>query len=231
METLKRKTRNLWLTEAMTLGFQLHPVILMSMGLLQPDEAFFVLMLAYFIPGVLILVKSSFILAYDCIKVRFPKLDSVVGKFSEAMLYLLGWGIMMFIHAFLLLLFFGILYDGIRRQQYYNPAFSGDGAALTRTLWINSAYFLIVELVSLVNYFRNYVHSDGKVLGAYFLGIKTGRTTKWNYFPLIWLVIFYVFFLFMCTGFAFKAAILSFFVFDIGFVLLRRLEEKHEGIG
>ena len=219
------KDKRWWLREAVGIAFKLHPVVLLALGLLNANEAFLVLVVSYLAAGVISLLRSTFILGYDLFILRFPSLPSIVGKVSETVMYLLGWGFMLLTSGFLLLLFFANMYDTVDRQDYEHTVFGdADGAVLERTLIINASWFLLMELIQLMRYIRSYRPSEHDVINAYSFNFSLQKG-KWTVFPLVWLFVFYPFFLFMSMGMAFRAAIFSFFVFDIGFVFLKRLAE------
>lgn len=218
---------NWWLRELTGLLFKLHPIILLALGLLDANETFLVLVVSYLAAGIVSLAKSTFVLGYDCFRVQLPLIPTVDKKIGEVVLYLLGWVLMLFFSGLLLLLFFGLLYDSVERQEYPGSIFDGkEGAVLMRTLLINGLYFLLTELLQLVRFIRHYRPEETNVWSAYLFGLNIRRWNKWAGWICAWMFVSFAFFLFMCTGGAFRLAIFSFFVFDVVLALLLRLAER-----
>lgn len=217
-----------WLfREAVSILFKLHPVLLMSLGLLDSNETFLVLVLSYFMMAVFSQLKATYTFGYYCIAIEFPKHPSIAAKTLQAFFYLIGWLFMLLFTSFIYLIFFGLMYDSVERQDYPATIFDGaSGAILARTLLINAGYFFLVELVRFVKEIRTYSAKEHPLMTTFSFGIDLQVRNKWRTFHIVWLMVFFAFFILMCTGFAFKTAIYSFFVFDIGYLFLRRLDDR-----
>jgi hypothetical protein len=216
---------NWWLREIVSMLFKLHPIALLLLGWLDLNETFLVLVVGYLAAGIVSLVKSSFVLGYDCFRIQFPLLPTIEKKIAEVVLYGFGWVIMLFYSSFLMLLFFSLLYDSVERQDYNSSIFDGkDGTVLARTLLINGSYFLLIEVLQFGRFVHNYSPEKHNVLTAYAFGFDFRHSSKWTTGRLVWLMVFFAFFLLMSTGFAFRVAIFSFFVFDLGLLVMERVQ-------
>lgn len=222
-----------WFREVISLIMKLHPVILFLLGWLDSKESFLVLILGYLIFALRIQAAMAISFVYDYkLRVLRSTDRSNVSKFGSAVSYLIGFAFVLSIWLFVYLIFFGLYYDSVARQYTFGGPgpFDGEsGRLLIQTLWINGIYFLFMEAVHLRKWIRELTPEKHDMMRAIFLGVPLLTMNKWSAFPMIWLMISSAGFIFLCTARAFQAAIILYFIFDLGFTFLKRLEKRKNG--
>lgn len=225
--------KRFWFRETVSLLMKLHPVILFLLGWLDSKESFLVLILGYLIYALRIQAAMGVSFVYDY-KLRVLKaVNRTVGsKVGSAISYFIGFVFVLAVWLFIYLIFFGLYYDSVARQYpFEGPGpFDGEsGRLLIQTLWINGIYFLIVEGMALRRTVKKLTPEKHDLMRAIFLGVPMVNMNKWSAFPMIWLMICSAGFIFLCAARAFEAAIIGYFIFDIGFTFLKRLEQRKNG--
>lgn len=230
--TEEKKTlfRRFWFRELVSLIMKLHPVILFLLGWLDSKESFLVLVLGYLIYALRIQAEMGVSFVYDYRQRVLNAVNRSVGsKVGSAVSYFLGFVFVLAVWLFIYLVFFGLYYDSVARQYAYGGPgpFDGEsGRLLIRTLWINGIYFLIVEGMALRRTVKQLTPEKHDLMRAILLGVPMVNMNKWSAFPMIWLMICSAGFIFLCAARAFEAAIIGYFIFDMGFTFLKRLERK-----
>lgn len=224
--------KRFWFRETVSLLMKLHPVILFLLGWLDSKESFLVLILGYLIYALRIQAAMGVSFVYDY-KLRVLKAvnRSVGSKVGSAISYFIGFAFVLAVWLFIYLIFFGLYYDSVARQYpFEGPGpFDGEsGRLLIQTLWINGIYFLIVEGMALRRTVKQLTPEKHDLMRAIFLGVPMVNMNKWSAFPMIWLMICSAGFIFLCAARAFEAAIIGYFIFDIGFTFLKRLEKRKQ---
>ncbi|WP_430405760.1 hypothetical protein [Fluviicola sp.] len=222
-----------WFQELVSLIMKLHPVILFLLGWLDSKESFLVLILGYLIFALRIQVSMAISFIYDYQLHVLKAIGRSTGsKIGSALSYLIGFLIVLCIWLFIYLIFFGLYYDSVARQYTYGGPgpFDGEsGRLLIQTLWINGIYFLILEILHLRKEVREMTPAKHDLMRAMSLNVPLQNLNKWSAFPMIWLMICSAGFIFLCTARAFHGAIMFYFIFDIGFTFLKRLEKRKTG--
>lgn len=222
-----------WFRETVSLVMKLHPVVLFLLGWLDSKESFLVLILGYLIYALRIQAAMGVSFVYDY-KLHVLKAvnRSVGSKVGSAISYFIGFAFVLAVWLFVYLIFFGLYYDSVARQYpFEGPGpFGGEsGRLLIQTLWINGLYFLFVEGMELRRTIRELTPERHDLMRAIFLGVPLVHMNKWSVFPMAWLMICSAGFIFLCAARAFQAAIIGYFIFDIGFTFLKRLEKRKNG--
>ncbi|MGV3612766.1 MAG: hypothetical protein ACO1N0_17530 [Fluviicola sp.] len=222
-----------WFRETVSLIMKLHPVILFLLGWLDSKESFLVLVLGYLIYALRIQASMGVSFVYDY-KLHVLKAvnRSLGSKVGSAISYFIGFVFVLAVWLFVYLIFFGLYYDSVVRQYEYGGPGPFDGEAgrlLIQTLWINGIYFLFAEGMALRRTVKQLTPEKHDLMRAIFLGVPMVKMNKWSAFPMIWLMIFSAGFIFLVAGRAFQAAIILYFIFDIGFTFLKRLEKRKSG--
>ena len=219
-----------WFREVVSLIMKLHPVILFLLGWLDSKESFLVLILGYLLFALRIQVEMAISFIYDYKLVVLQAINrSKLSKFSSAISYLIGFAFVLCVWLFIYLIFFGIYYDSVARQYTYGGPgpFEGEsGRLLIQTLWINGIYFLILEILHLRKWVKEMTPAKHDLMRAVFLKVPLLTLTRWSAFPMIWLMICSAGFIFLVSARAFQAAISFYFIFDLGFTFLKRLEKR-----
>lgn len=225
--------KRLWFEESLSLLMKLHPVILFLLGWLDSKESFLVLILGYLIFALRIQAQMAISFVYDYkLRVLQSINRSKFSKFGSAISYLIGFLIVLFIWLFIYLIFFGLYYDSVARQYDYGAPgpFDGEsGRLLIQTLWINGIYFFCLELLHLRKIVREMTPEKHDMMRAIFLNVPLQNANKWSVFPMVWMMVFSAGFIFLVTARAFQGAILLYFIFDVGFTFLKRLEKRKNG--
>lgn len=219
-----------WFQEVVSLIMKLHPVILFLLGWLDSKESFLVLILGYLIFALRIQIAMGISFVYDYnLHVLQAIGRSTLSKFGSALSYIIGFAIVLAIWLFIYLIFFGMYYDSVVRQYAYGGPgpFDGEsGRLLVQTLWINGIYFLILEGIHLRKLVKELTPQKHDLMRAIFLNVPLQNGNKWSVFPMVWLMICSAGFIFLCTARAFQGAIILYFIFDVGFTFLKRLEKR-----
>ncbi|AEA43254.1 hypothetical protein [Fluviicola taffensis] len=222
-----------WFQEVVSLLMKLHPVILFLLGWLDSKESFLVLILGYLIFALRIQVEMAISFVYDYkLHILHSINRSSLSKVGSAISYLIGFLFVLCVWLFIYLIFFGLYYDSVARQYTYGEpgVFDGEsGSLLIQTLWINGIYFLILEILHLRKEVKEMTPAKHDLMRAMFLNVPMQNLNKWAAFPMIWLMIFSAGFIFLCTARAFQGAIILYFIFDVGFTFLKRLEKRKNG--
>lgn len=212
---------------------KLHPVVLFLLGWLDSKESFLVLILGYLIYALRIQAAMGFSFVYDYKLYVLRALNRSVGsKIGSAVSYFIGFVFVLAVWLFIYLIFFGLYYDSVARQYPYDGPgpFDGEsGRLLIQTLWINGIYFLFAEGMQLRREIRETTPQNHDIMRAIFLGVPLTNMNKWSAFPMIWLMVCSAGFIFLCAARAFQGAIIFYFIFDIGFTFLKRLEKRKNG--
>ncbi|WP_341899870.1 hypothetical protein [Fluviicola taffensis] len=222
-----------WFQEVVSLIMKLHPVILFLLGWLDSKESFLVLILGYLMFALRIQAAMAISFIYDY-QLRVLKAigRSTGSKIGSALSYLIGFLIVLCIWLFIYLIFFGLYYDSVARQYAFGGPgpFDGEsGRLLIQTLWINGIYFLVLEVIHLRKMVKELTPEKHDLMRAIFLNVPLQNLNKWSAFPMIWLMICSAGFIFLCTARAFHGAIILYFIFDIGFTFLKRVEKRKIG--
>lgn len=225
--------KKFWFEELISIGMKLHPIILFALGYLDAKESFLVLVLGYLIYALRIQawMAISFIVDYKH-RVWLSVSRTPWSKFSSACSYVIGFLVVLCIWLFIYLIFFGLYYDAVARQYNFDgpgPFDGPSGRILVRTLWINGIYFVVLEVLHLRKMYRDLTPEKVDIMRVIFLNVPMQTMNKWSAFPMIWLMLFSFLFIFLCTGRAFQAAIILYFIYDIGFTFLKRLELRKNG--
>lgn len=222
-----------WFQEVISLLMKLHPVILFLMGWLDSKESFLVLILGYLIFALRIQVAMAISFVYDYKLHVFHSISrSSLSKVGSAISYLIGFLFVLCVWLFIYLIFFGLYYDSVARQYTYGGpgVFDGEsGRLLIQTLWINGIYFVFLEILHLRKEVKEMTPAKHDLMRAMFLNVPMQNLNKWAAFPMIWLMVFSAGFIFLCTARAFQGAIILYFIFDVGFTFLKRLEKRKTG--
>ena len=232
--------RKWWLRETTGILFKLYPLVFMAMGWLNTAETFLVLVVSYQVMAYMSLTRSTFIIGYEFVKVRFPKV-APYDKVEVFVLYWLSWFISMMLMYGLFSFAFGMLSAPVYREEAsralnYGHMMDDDtfnryfylgrhSALLERTLWINTCWFFIVEAVQLGRMIRNYSPDIHRYTQSLYWGIHPFASRKQKNRKISWIVLFTLFFGWMVTIGKDGYAVASFFVFDIGFLLLSSRSE------
>ena len=222
-----------WFQEVVSLIMKLHPVILFLLGWLDSKESFLVLILGYLIYALRIQVIMGISFVYDYKLHVLGAVNRTMGsKIGSAISYFIGFAIVLAIWLFVYLIFFGLYYDSVARQYPFGGPgpFDGEsGRLLIQTLWINGIYFLLLEAIHVRKAVREMTPQNHDIMRAIFLGVPLLNMNLWSAFPMIWVMICSAGFIFLCTARAFQEAIIFYFIFDIGFTFLKRLEKRKNG--
>jgi hypothetical protein len=225
--------KRFWFRETVSLIMKLHPVVLFLLGWLDSKESFLVLVLGYLIYALRIQAAMGVSFVYDYkLHVLNAVNRSVGSKVGSAISYFIGFAFVLAVWLFIYLIFFGLYYDSVARQYpFEGPGpFDGEsGRLLIQTLWINGIYFLFAEGMALRRTVKQLTPEKHDLMRAIFLGVPMVNMNKWSAFPMIWLMICSAGFIFLCAARAFEAAIIGYFIFDIGFTFLKRLEIRRNG--
>lgn len=212
---------------------KLHPVVLFLLGWLDSKESFLVLILGYLIHALRIQVAMGISFVYDYKLHVLRAVNRTIGsKIGSAISYFIGFVLVLAIWLFVYLIFFGLYYDSVARQYPFGGPgpFDGEsGRLLIQTLWINGIYFLLLEAIHVRKTVRETTPQNHDIMRAVFLGVPLLNMNKWSAFPMIWLMICSAGFIFLCAARAFEAAIIFYFIFDLGFTFLKRLEKRKNG--
>ncbi len=226
--------KQFWFEETVSLLFKLHPIILFAIGWMDAKESFLVLVLGYLLFALRIQAWMAFVFGFDYKHFVWLKTErSLVSKLFSAFGYLIGFVIVLFIWLFVYLIFFGLYYEAVAKQYPFEgpgPFDGPSGEILIQTLWINGVYFLFVEILHVRKCIQHYRMENHDMMKAIFLDVPMQRLNKWSAFPLFWLLLFSFAFIFLLTGHAFGLAIILYFVFDLGFTFLKRLEKRKNGV-
>lgn len=221
-----------WFKRSIDLLMQCHPIILLLLGYMDAQESFLVLALSYLSHALFIQVKMGFAFWFDMNRIAFPKKESATAKISSATGYFIGFVLVLFIWLFLYLIYFALMYDAVTRSRDFDGPSIWEGAGgsiLIRTMLINGCYFLVADAISFRVFVKNYRIENHDMMRSIFLNVPFQQMNKWNAFPLFWFLFFWALFIFLLSAMAFEVAIISFFVFDIGFILLKGLEKRKMG--
>lgn len=218
--------------QIMAIAMQCHPIVLLLLGYMDAQESFLVLALSYLSHALFIQVKMGYGFWFDMTQMAFPKKPTTSAKVSSAIGYLIGFVIVLFIWLFIYLIYFTLMYDAVTRSRDFDGPTIWEGASgsiLIRTMEINACYFIVAEALSFRSYVKNYRIEKHDLMRSIFLNVPFHQLNKWNGFPLFWFLFFWAMFIFLLSARAFEVAIISFFVFDIGFTLLKALEKRKMG--
>lgn len=226
--------KQFWFEETVSLLFKLHPIILFALGWMDAKESFLVLVLGYLLFALRIQAWMGFVFVFDYkyFVWRNPA-RSIASRLFSAVGYLLGFVIVLFIWLFVYLIFFGLYYEAVAKQYPFEGPGPFDGASgqlLIQTLWINGIYFFVLEVIHVVKRIKEYRIENHDMMKAIFLDVPMQRLNKWSALPIAWLMLFSFTFIFMLTGRAFALAMLLYFIFDVGFTFLKRLEKRKNGV-
>lgn len=216
---------NWWVREITSILFKLHPIILLAFNQLDSGETFLTLVVSYLIMALFYSVRMVHAIGYHLFIIQFPKQPRILAKSGSVFGHTIGILILLFIHLFVYLIFFGLLFDAVERPMYPDSVFDGAaGQVLIRTLLINGIWFFTIELLSFIRHVRNHTPERNNVGASIFWGVDFMEKNRWRNIRIFWLMLFFMFFILMCTGFAFHLAIGSFFVFDIGYIFFHRMQ-------
>lgn len=221
-----------WFKRSIDLLMQCHPIVLLLLGYMDAQESFLVLALSYLSHALFIQVKMGYGFWYDMTQISFPKKPTTSAKVSSALGYLIGFVIVLFIWLFIYLIYFALMYDAVTRSRDFDgPTIweGANGSILIRTMLINAGYFIVADALSFRMFVKNYRIEKHDLMRSIFLNVPFHQLNKWNGFPLFWFLFFWAMFIFLLSARAFEVAIISFFVFDIGFILLKGLEKRRMG--
>ena len=222
-----------WFREVVSFLVKLHPVILFLLGWLDSKESFLVLILGYLIYALHIQVAMGISFAYDYkLHVLWAVNRTVGSKIGSAISYFIGFTIVLAIWLFVYLIFFGLYYDSVARQYPFGGPgpFDGEsGRLLIKTHWINRIKFVLQAVIYFGKNVKELTPEKQDIMRSIFLGVPLLNMNKWSAFPMIWIMVFSAGFIFLCTARAFQGAIILYFIFDIGFTFLKRLEKRKNG--
>lgn len=221
-----------WFRRSIDLLMQCHPIVLLLLGYMDAQESFLVLALSYLSHALFIQVKMGYGFWFDMTQMAFPKKLTTSAKVSSAVGYLIGFLIVLCIWLFMYLIYFALMYDAVARSRNFDGPTIWEGASgsiLIRTMLINACYFLMADAISFRAYVKNYRAEKHDLMRSIFLLVPFQQMNKWNALPLFWFLFFWALFIFLLSAMAFEVAIISFFVFDIGFILLKGLEKRKMG--
>ena len=226
-----------WLRESAGILFKLYPVVFMALGWFNTAETFLVLVISYQMMAYMSMGRSTFIVWYDFVKVRFPKLSSGE-RVEKIVVYGVSWFLSTMFLWWLFRFVFGMLEAPVYRQEFehvmtYGHMMDADtfnryfylgrhSAVLERTLWINGCWFFIMEAIQLVRLIKNYSLKDHRYGNSLYWGMNQYATRKQKKLKVAWIALFAGFYIWMLIAGENGYAIVSFFVFDIGFLLLNR---------
>lgn len=228
--------KQFWFEELIAWLFKLYPVLLFFLGWINANESFLVLIVSY----LAFAIRLQFWMAFNFIKeykerVWTPNADQIARKISGAFEYIFGFFLVFTIWMFLYLIFFGLFYDAVDRQNYgiETGLFYGKkGDTLRHVLLINGFYYTTREFFLLRKQIIQSRNKSANLIQSMLLNINIQHFDKWSTFPLVWFMLSMFLFIFLCTARAFQAAILFYFFFDLVFTFLKRLEaRKHNQDG
>jgi hypothetical protein len=224
--------RKFWFEELIAWLFKLYPVLLFFLGWINANESFLVLIVSY----LAFAIRLQCWMAFNFFKeykerVWLPYPNRIAYKISGAFEYILGFFLVFSIWMFLYLIFFGLFYDAVDRQNYgiETGLFYGEkGDALRHILLINGFYYTIREFFLLRKQIIQARHKSANLIQSMLLNINIEHFDKWSTFPLIWFMLSMFIFIFLCTARAFQTAIVFYFFFDLVFTFLKRLEARKQ---
>lgn len=171
----------------------------------------------------------GFAFVFDLVQLQFPKKSNSFEKASSAIGYFVGFVIILLIWLFFYLIYFALMYDAIARGIDYDAPTIWEGASgkvLIRTLIINGLFFIISDAIDFWKYAKAYKLENHDMMRSIFLNLQLQTGNKWTMFPIFWFLFFWAIFIFLIIGMAFEMAIISFILFDVGFMYLKALEKR-----